>query len=346
MKRAIILMSGLALSRKTSYSRQLSLLGEFLKKSDIDTIVTDFRAHIESILQKKTIHAAILLGYPDQFPFLTSLNKINIPVFLWAQFSHSPNPDIFGNAHLVPLTLKTKDLLLASGITPVCPVIPHGVDTSIYYPITGEERNKGKRDLGLNTRFVIGTLGANTPRKKFDKIMETFALFMQKNSDAFLVIKTDRAVSIDGIDLHMIARNLRVSSSVKIITAELSDHELRLLYGCMDVYINLSEWEGFCIPIIEAMACGIPVISLPIQGPGEILPYMELMVQNYTTIKAGKTTLLIADPKKTEHVLNYARSNPSLLERAKRLGIQAAQNRYDIRRVAKLWFSLLEKSTL
>jgi glycosyltransferase involved in cell wall biosynthesis len=346
MNSAIILISGLPLTRKTSFSRQLYLLGEFLKKSKIDSIITDSREHSESILQKRKIHAAILLGYPDQFPFLTAVRPVNIPIFLWAQFSCPPDPESLGNALPVPLTGKSKDFLFEAGASKAGPVIPHGIDTSIYYPISNEERNKVKKELGLDARYVVGTVGANTHRKKFDKIIETFALFAKKNSDTLLLIKTDRVVSIDGIDLDKIARKLDVYSRTKIIVEEMSEQEMRALYGCMDLYINLSEWEGFCIPIIEAMACGTPVVSLPIQGPGEILPYRDLMVPNYALLKAGKTVLFIADPKKTEPVLTYARSNPSLLERAKQLGIQSAKEQYDIHRVVKLWIELLEKPAL
>jgi glycosyltransferase involved in cell wall biosynthesis len=346
MNGAIILISGLSLKRKTSFSRQLYLLGECFKKSEIESIITDSGKHIESILQKKKTLGAILLGYPDQFPFLTAVRTVNVPIFLWAQFSYPPNPDILGNAHVASLTPITKHFLLEAGITSAGPVIPHGVDTSIYFPVTSEEQNRAKEGLGLNARFVIGTVGANTRRKNFDKILETFALFTKRNSDAFLVIKTDRAVSLDGIDLRLIARKLGVSSKVKIITGEIDEHDLRVLYGCMDLYINLSEWEGFCIPIIEAMSCGIPVVSLPIQGPGEILPYRDLMVPDYTHLKAGKTVLLIADPESTEPVLSYARSNPSLLERVKQLGIQTAMEQFDIRRVAKLWMELLTGAAL
>jgi len=43
------------------------------------------------------------------------------------------------------------------------------------------------------------------------------------------------------------------------------------------VYMNLSEWEGFGIPVIEAMSCGLPVLTHGLQGPGEIVPYTETL---------------------------------------------------------------------
>ena len=46
-----------------------------------------------------------------------------------------------------------------------------------------------------------------------------------------------------------------------IFTGAVPDEELAIYYQHADVYISLSEHEGFCVPLIEAMAAGVPVLA-------------------------------------------------------------------------------------
>ena len=111
----------------------------------------------------------------------------------------------------------------------------------------------------------------------------------------------------------------------------------------MDVYLNLSEWEGFCIPVIEAMACAVPVVSLPIQGPGEILPYPDTLVPDSLVREEEGTVLFEADPRAVCTVLKALADRKVSRERLSREGREAAVTRYDIRRVAAQWEQVLQR---
>jgi glycosyltransferase involved in cell wall biosynthesis len=105
----------------------------------------------------------------------------------------------------------------------------------------------------------------------------------------------------------------------------------------MDIYVHTAEWEGFGIPVLEAMACGIPVVAPPTQGPGEIVPYTEWMVWGSGVVKDGKTVLRWVNPEAVASALEHALKHPDLRTAAAGMGRRTAVARYDSRIVASLW---------
>lgn len=89
---------------------------------------------------------------------------------------------------------------------------------------------------------------------------------------------------------------------------------MRALYGVMYLYINLSEWEGFCIPVIEAMACGVPVAAQPIQGPAEIFPYQDLIIPESSIHEEEGRVFLHARPDAVAGFMHGVSNNTALLK--------------------------------
>lgn len=334
----VLLISGLPLRVQSSLSRQLRLLGNHLEALGMRCELSGPSPDPSRLSEAK---ACILLGYPDQFPFLTGDEALHMPLFLWAQFSKPPDPQTLERVAAVPLTEKTREFVRGACVSRVYAPIPHGVDTSVFHPLSDAERLMVREGLGVGEGFVVGTVGANSPRKRFDSLMESFALFFKRHGDAFLIIKMDRRVSRDGIDIEELAKKMGILKRLRVIEGDIPESDLCRLYGAMDVYMNLSEWEGFCVPVIEAMACGLPVAALPIQGPGEIVPYDDLIVSRYTTHMEGKTTLLWADPDEAARVLVKAAGDPHLRAELKQRGLREVRERYDIRHVARAWEMLI-----
>jgi glycosyltransferase involved in cell wall biosynthesis len=368
----LLLLSGLPLNGKSSFERQLVLLSKFLKAEGIDSCIAGPPKEKKSfsagrmklnqsvidprfywdLTRQTPARGAILLGFADQFPFMKELREAEdnpyngLSVFLWAQVSRPQNPEAFGRAQLVPLTEKSRLFLIDSGVMPCSRVIPHGCDPGVFHPIKVEARLRFKAEWGMEGRFVVGTVGAHTSRKRFDRIIETFSHFSKERKDGLLVIKTDRVMSMEGEDLDLLAKHHGVASKVRVVTEEMTGQQMCMLYNAMDVYLNLSEWEGFCIPVIEAMSCGVPIVTHPVQGPGEIVPYDELKVMGSRKEYEGKTMLLLADPDQAAQTLCRAASAPLLLKKLGVLGLEEAKEKYDIRTVAHRWKKLFQQKGL
>jgi glycosyltransferase involved in cell wall biosynthesis len=89
--------------------------------------------------------------------------------------------------------------------------------------------------------------------------------------------------------------------------------------------------------VIESMACGTPVLCQRGQGPGEIVPYDELMTLEGRVVREGKTRLLHADTGEAASVLMRAASSPSLLSSLAERGRRAVESVYRIGRIASRW---------
>jgi glycosyltransferase involved in cell wall biosynthesis len=365
----LLLMSGLSMKRRSSFSRQLSLLAEAFRRLGIETGVigpvpeeytpvtgsgnrkeglgetlrVSPRAQLEyvgSVCSENATDAVIMLGYPEQFPLLHLAPALHTPIFLWAQCSRPPNPDDFGEATVIPLTPITGKLLRRGGVPSIGPVIPHGVDTGLFSPDEAYSATQG-RENSTEKPFIIGTVGAHSARKGFRSILETCAGLQRTDCHFRLVIKTDRALSLDGTDIHQVARLHSVVERLTLITEELDELHLRQLYREMDMYVNMSEWEGFCIPVVEAMACGVPVAAMPLQGPGEIVPYGDLVLPASDTLVENGSILLQADTEAAAEIICRALHNGELLSRLSIEGVRTARSVYDIGVVARRWVDVI-----
>ncbi len=73
--------------------------------------------------------------------------------------------------------------------------------------------------------------------------------------------------------LERLRTTIRESSSGDrvVLAGEVSVNELRAYYECADVFLQLSEHEGFCVPLVEAMALDLPVVAAPAGAVQETL---------------------------------------------------------------------------
>ncbi|MDD5748374.1 MAG: glycosyltransferase family 4 protein [Actinomycetota bacterium] len=129
-------------------------------------------------------------------------------------------------------------------------VIPNGVDTGLFFP-------RETRPSGFAGAPSILFLGRNEPRKGFSTLLEAFKIVLRE-IDCFLVVVGS------GFD----SRSLEKDFQDKILIAgELSDEELPSYISASNVLCAPSlGGESFGIVLLEAMACGTPVVASDIAG--------------------------------------------------------------------------------
>jgi glycosyltransferase involved in cell wall biosynthesis len=333
----LLLACGLPLrrDRPSSFQRQLELLASAWRASGREVELAGPGAEG---LQRAG--AAVLLGYPDQFPSLGD-PPWGIPLFLWAQCSRPPDPRGFEAVTAVPLTAATAGFLHQAGVGRIGPIIPHAVDTGFFRPPAPGERARARRSLGLGLRFAVGAVGAHTYRKRFDLLLQAFALLTAGLPEAVLVLHTDRAVSAEGTNLPRLADSLGLGEGLLLSTGELPAAALRRLYWGLDVLASLSEWEGFGLPAAEAMACGLPVLTHGAQGPAELVPYRDLLAADSATRLEGGSLLLSVSPATAAGLLASAAREPGLRRRLGEAGRAAMERTCALPRVLEGWERLL-----
>jgi len=144
--------------------------------------------------------------------------------------------------------------------------IPHTVDTNIFKPMDKVERKK-KGGLPPDS-FLFGMVAANKdnpPRKAFQEVIDAFKLFLDKEPKALLYIHSNPQFP-GGFDFMHYANFLGIRDKVIVpdmyqMQFNTTKEKMALIYNTFDCLLAPSIHEGFCVPLIEAQACGVPVIT-------------------------------------------------------------------------------------
>lgn len=156
--------------------------------------------------------------------------------------------------------------------------VPHGVDTQVFRPIA---RSEARKVWGMDEhRFLAVCVGANKGypgRKQIDKLLKAWAKFIETRPDALLYVHTEPQSS-NGVDLVKAAEfygipgeNLRFPDLYRLLRGDYTPKLLAALYSSADVFVLPTAGGGFEIPLIEAQACGCPVITTDFSAPAELV---------------------------------------------------------------------------
>jgi len=157
--------------------------------------------------------------------------------------------------------------------------VPCGVDTKIYKPL---DRDESRAAMKLPAdKFIVGMVAANKgspSRKAFHQNIMAFAALQKKHKDCVLYLHTlDGLRHPDGLNLPEFCAAIGLkfgyafSDSAQDADVIFADQYglslgydgtmMAQLYNAMDVHLLVTCGEGFGIPLIEAQACGTPVIT-------------------------------------------------------------------------------------
>jgi glycosyltransferase involved in cell wall biosynthesis len=191
----------------------------------------------------------------------------------WVPVDHETLPPLvekslkdYGVTRPIAMSGFGRDRLTEAGFEAL--YVPHAIDTKTYTP---QNRDEGREMLGIpKDRFVVGMVANNAgqtpPRKAFPEVMQAFKRFHADHPDAFLYLHTEMFGFHDGINLLVTAEWFDVPQDAigavdqAAYAIGIPDQLMAHVYSAMDVLVNPSYGEGFGVPIIEAQACGTPVI--------------------------------------------------------------------------------------
>lgn len=131
------------------------------------------------------------------------------------------------------------------------------------------------RRYGIQRPYILG-LGTLQPRKNFVRLIRAYdRLRHERNLPHQLVIGGGRGWLYEEIDACI--ESLGLQEQVRLI-GFVQDDDLPALYTAADVFAFPSLYEGFGIPILEAMACGTPVVTATASSLPEVAGDAALMV--------------------------------------------------------------------
>jgi glycosyltransferase involved in cell wall biosynthesis len=136
-------------------------------------------------------------------------------------------------------------------------VLPIVLDLSLYERPPSPVVRRLYDDGRTNVLFV----GRIIPNKRIEDLIRSFAFFQAQvqPQSRLLLVGDHRGFERYLARLQQLARELRVDEVV--FTGQVDDDELYAYYRLADVFLCLSEHEGFGVPLQEAMLFGLPVIA-------------------------------------------------------------------------------------
>ncbi|MDD4013183.1 MAG: glycosyltransferase family 4 protein [Candidatus Omnitrophica bacterium] len=154
------------------------------------------------------------------------------------------------------------DVILGRGVpsSKVC-LVPYGVDSSLFRPFENSRKERIRRSLGLlKHAFVIGFFSSILSNEKDRKGVDVFLESLRAIARAcprvsFLVV---------GPGWRSVVKDAKKAGIRVVNVGFVENTRMPFYYNALDVYWITSRIEGGPVPLLEAMSCGIPVISTPV----------------------------------------------------------------------------------
>ncbi len=176
--------------------------------------------------------------------------------------------------------------------------------------LAAEELKKdvpGKFKISKNYIFSVGTI---EPRKNFKTLIKAFNIFKKsfKESENYNLVIAGKT----GWKSEETFEELEKSSCRDeiIFTGEVNDDDLIQLYNQASLFVYPSIFEGFGLPALEAMSCGLPVIATNTSSIPEVYPNSDFLLNPFDEVgMAEKINLVLTDENLKNELIKFSIEN-------------------------------------
>ena len=189
-------------------------------------------------------------------------------------------------------------------------VVGNGVDISKFHPVDHVE---ARRRLGLpKDAKVLISVGGLVERKGFHRVIEVLPRLLQRYPNLHYLIVGGASVEGDmSTQLREQVRALGLLDRVHFL-GSLAPEELKVPLSASDVFVLATRNEGWANVFLEAMACGLPVVTTDVGGNSEVVCREELGIivpfGDAEALHDGLITALITSWDR-KLIVDYAREN-------------------------------------
>jgi glycosyltransferase involved in cell wall biosynthesis len=212
-----------------------------------------------------TVHDLTFLRFPDAF---RRSNRLYLSLFTRLSTRRA--------ARVIAVSESTRQDVVALCGVPADRVvaIPNGV-TEAFCPAAPREVAEFRRRKGLPERFIL-FLGTLEPRKNLVRLLDAYAAWRQSSRETVpLVLAGGKGWFYDTIFARVAELGLE---GAVIFPGFVPGEELPWWYRAAELFVYPSLFEGFGLPVLEAMACGTPTITSTASSLPEVAGAAALLV--------------------------------------------------------------------
>lgn len=205
-------------------------------------------------------------------------------------------------------------------------VVENGVDTNRFNP-ERYDRQAFRAHLGIiEDAVVLGTVSVLREVKNHPLLLQAMHLLILEGYNLHLIVVGDAPQGKRKEILQQKAEQLGIQHKVFFLGARTDTPELM---ACMDIYVNMSLFEGMSITVLEAMASALPVIASNVGGNPEL-------------VEDGVTGALFTsnDVRELVHGIRSLLNEPGLMKTMGSNGRRKIIERYSLDRVAQQYAAL------
>jgi len=248
------------------------LLNKVIKDGDFDFLWSPnyYSPIFHSGRSVISMHDVSWKALPDNYTFLNriirnilsiwSLKKASV-VFTLSEFSKTEIIRYYGTdpAHIRVVHLAIDDSFERSGIQFITDF---------------------KHKYGISKGPVLGFLGSVFKRRNVDKLIHSYHFLKKSHPELKLMIVGE---------LHDPEVETLLKDDPSIIRVKrLSENEIKDFYSSIDLFVYISEYEGFGLPPLEALRCGTIPLLLRKTSLKEIFPEIALFISEATSVKLSE----------------------------------------------------------
>ncbi|RLQ20782.1 glycosyltransferase [Seongchinamella sediminis] len=216
-----------------------------------------------------------------------------------------------GADRVITVSDSLRRLALELGVAPGrAQVVANGVDADKFYP-ADRAAMRAKFNLPAGARVLI-TVGGLVERKGFHRVIELMPALLRQFPDLhYLIVGGASAEGDWGPRLREQVDTLGLAERVHFL-GTIPPEALREPLSAADVFVLSTRNEGWANVLLEAMACGLPVVTTDVGGNAEVVAQPELgMVVPFDDAPALQQALAQALQQQWDHdaIVNYARDN-------------------------------------
>jgi glycosyltransferase involved in cell wall biosynthesis len=166
-------------------------------------------------------------------------------------------------------------------------IIPAGVDPAVFRPAEAVEQASVRAKFGLHKPFVLA-VGSLNQRKNLGRLLEAWKLAGPGLEDADLVLVGGEGEAFRKVHFDPLPRNVR-------FTGRVGDSDLAALYSAAAVYVMPSLYEGFGLTLLEAMACGVPVVAANAGALPEVVEEAGILIDPFQVEEIAGAILKVVE---------------------------------------------------